>query len=160
MWVATPGQQQHWWMTVLPPADSPPVIVLALQTKHLKASTKQNLNTFVSFKECIQWIYKCIYLVQDKSVNKTKQCSQSLTQKQTNKTGRHKQYGWTGMVISTSPLVNEEKADWSFIRGSFCGGSFFLTCEDFGRMFNHSFPTCAIFFFGSRDKLANTNSTL
>ena len=27
------------------------------------------------------------------------------------------------------------------------GGSFFLACEDFGRMFNHSFPICAFFLF-------------
>ena len=26
-------------------------------------------------------------------------------------------------------------------------GSFFLACEDFGRIFDHSFPDCAIFFF-------------
>ena len=27
------------------------------------------------------------------------------------------------------------------------GGGFFLACEDFGRMFDHSFPACALFFF-------------
>ena len=27
------------------------------------------------------------------------------------------------------------------------GGSFFLACEDFARMFPHSFPVCALFFF-------------
>ena len=27
------------------------------------------------------------------------------------------------------------------------GGGFFLTCEDFGRMFNHSFPACAFCLF-------------
>ena len=26
-------------------------------------------------------------------------------------------------------------------------GGFFLACEDFGRMFDHSFPACAFFFF-------------
>ena len=26
------------------------------------------------------------------------------------------------------------------------GGGFFLACEDFGRMFGHSFPACAFFF--------------
>ena len=27
------------------------------------------------------------------------------------------------------------------------GGGFFLACKDFGRMFDHLFPTCAFFFF-------------
>ena len=27
------------------------------------------------------------------------------------------------------------------------GGGFFLACEDFGRMFDNSFPVCAFFFF-------------
>ena len=27
------------------------------------------------------------------------------------------------------------------------GGGFFLACEDFGRMFGHSFPACAFFNF-------------
>ena len=27
------------------------------------------------------------------------------------------------------------------------GGGFFLACEDFGRMFDNSFPACAFFFF-------------
>ena len=26
------------------------------------------------------------------------------------------------------------------------GGHFFFACKDFGRMFDHSFPTCAVFF--------------
>ena len=26
------------------------------------------------------------------------------------------------------------------------GGGFFLSCEDLGRMFDHSFPACAFFF--------------
>ena len=26
------------------------------------------------------------------------------------------------------------------------GGGFFLACEDFGRMFDNSFPACAFFF--------------
>ena len=38
---------------------------------------------------------------------------------------------------------------------------FFLACEDFGRMFDNSFPTCAFFFFFlSGDWFAQTNSTL
>ena len=35
----------------------------------------------------------------------------------------------------------------------FGGGGFFLTCEDFGRMFSNSFPACAFFFFFKVDKL-------
>ena len=27
------------------------------------------------------------------------------------------------------------------------GGGFFLACKDFGRMFDHSFPACAFFFY-------------
>ena len=27
------------------------------------------------------------------------------------------------------------------------GGGFFLACEDFGRMFDHSFPACVFFWF-------------
>ena len=27
------------------------------------------------------------------------------------------------------------------------GGGFFLACEDFGGMFDHSLPACAFFFF-------------
>ena len=27
------------------------------------------------------------------------------------------------------------------------GGGFFLACEDFGRMFDHSFSVCTFFFF-------------
>ena len=34
---------------------------------------------------------------------------------------------------------------------------FFLACKNFGRMFDHSFPTYA-FFFKSEDKLVHTNS--
>ena len=30
---------------------------------------------------------------------------------------------------------------------SFCGGSFFVACEDFGRMFDHSFPDWTVRFF-------------
>ena len=40
------------------------------------------------------------------------------------------------------------------------GGGFFLACEDLGIIFDHSFPTCAFFFFLSGDYLAHTNSTL
>ena len=43
------------------------------------------------------------------------------------------------------------------------GGGFFLACEDFGRMFDHSFPVCAFFFpffFSSEDQLMHTNSIL
>ena len=29
------------------------------------------------------------------------------------------------------------------------GSGFFFACEDFGRMFDHSFPACAFFFFES-----------
>ena len=46
------------------------------------------------------------------------------------------------------------------VDGSGGGGGFFLACEDFGRMFDISFPACAFFFFFNRDKLAQTNSTL
>ena len=30
---------------------------------------------------------------------------------------------------------------------SWCGGGFLLASEDFGRMFDRSFPACAFFFF-------------
>ena len=39
------------------------------------------------------------------------------------------------------------------------GGGFFLACEDFWEMFDHSFPACA-FFFSSEDYFAHTHSTL
>ena len=38
------------------------------------------------------------------------------------------------------------------------GAGFFLSCQDFGRMFDSLFPACA-FFFVSGDQLAQTNST-
>ena len=34
---------------------------------------------------------------------------------------------------------------WDKLSDYTCGG-FFLACEDFGRMFDHSFPACAFFF--------------
>ena len=37
-------------------------------------------------------------------------------------------------------------------------GGFFLACEGFGRMFDHSFPACAFFLIG--DQLTHTNYTL
>ena len=40
------------------------------------------------------------------------------------------------------------------------GGGLFLTCEEFGRMFGHSFPACTLKKKKSGDKLAHTNSTL
>ena len=36
-----------------------------------------------------------------------------------------------------------------------CGGGFFLACQDFGRMFDNSFPACAFFFLKWR--LAHAN---
>ena len=33
------------------------------------------------------------------------------------------------------------------IQRNWMGGFFFLACEDFGRMFDHSFPACSFFFF-------------
>ena len=45
-------------------------------------------------------------------------------------------------------------------RGSGGGGSF-LACEDFGRMFDQSFPACAFFFFFFEVKISTrTNSTV
>ena len=35
--------------------------------------------------------------------------------------------------------------------GGIGGSGFFLVCEDFGRMFDHSFPACAFFFFFKAD---------
>ena len=47
------------------------------------------------------------------------------------------------------------------IRNGYTIGGFLLACEDFGRMFDHSFPVCTFFFFfWSGDWLAHTNSTL
>ena len=37
------------------------------------------------------------------------------------------------------------------------GGGFFLAGEDFGRMFNHSFPVCIFFFFFCKWKLPCTH---
>ena len=39
--------------------------------------------------------------------------------------------------------------------------AFFLLCEDFGRMFNHSFPACGFFFFFlSGDYIAHNYYTI
>ena len=36
--------------------------------------------------------------------------------------------------------------DCSCVQRSTYGGGFFLTCDDFGRMFEHSFPACTFFY--------------
>ena len=41
------------------------------------------------------------------------------------------------------PDANNDK----LLVGAVLGGGFFLACEDFGRMFDHSFPVCTFFFF-------------
>ena len=44
---------------------------------------------------------------------------------------------------------------------SFLKAFFFFACEDFGKMFDHSFPACAFFcFFLSEEVLSHTNFTL
>ena len=37
------------------------------------------------------------------------------------------------------------------------GGGFLLACEDLGRMFDHSFPVCAFFFFFLKWRLARAH---
>ena len=37
------------------------------------------------------------------------------------------------------------------------GGGFFLACEDFGRMFDNSFPTCAFFLLFLKWRLASAH---
>ena len=37
------------------------------------------------------------------------------------------------------------------------GGGFFCACEDFGRMFDHSFPICVLLFFFFKRRLAHAH---
>ena len=71
------------------------------------------------------------------------------------------EWGWTG--CSTGPQSQKTQpapsiplcvaVNWSRLTGGDgCGGGdggdgggFFLACEDFGRMFDNSFPACALF---------------
>ena len=61
---------------------------------------------------------------------------------------------WTS--FPTTKLIKETVTSTKW-----CGG-FFLTCNDFGRMFDHSFTACAFLFlfFWSGDYLAHANSSL
>ena len=66
------------------------------------------------------------------------------------------------LVDTTTPWINTKRKAFLPLRQGFVilaacrlnatwsvsGGSFFLACEYFGRMFHHSFPAYAFFFFG------------
>ena len=60
-----------------------------------------------------------------------------------------------------SQLSNRWQWRWHNITLKYHGGGFFLTCKDFGRMFDCSFPVCFFLsFFLSGHKLTLTDSTL
>ena len=40
------------------------------------------------------------------------------------------------------------------------GGGFVLACDDFGRMFDNSFPACAFFFLGGKKGRAHLSHSL
>ena len=45
-------------------------------------------------------------------------------------------------------LVEDVRLSFNWaVRCKFGSGGFFLVCDDFGRMFDHSFPACAFFFW-------------
>ena len=48
----------------------------------------------------------------------------------------------TQHINTYSPVPKRERS-----LGGGNGGGFFLAFEDFGRMFDHSFPACVFFFF-------------
>ena len=43
--------------------------------------------------------------------------------------------------------------------GDGSGGGSFLACEDFGNMFDHSFPACALFFFFLSSSSSSSSSS-
>ena len=66
--------------------------------------------------------------------------------------GGTKKYGWpvTGWKESFHVLWPACKRGGGVVvvgGGGSGGGGFFLACEDFGRMFDHSFPACTFFSF-------------
>ena len=50
----------------------------------------------------------------------------------------------SGLVENFNIGIFSDTKDVVVVAG---GSGVFLTCKDFGRMFDHSFPTCAFFFF-------------
>ena len=53
---------------------------------------------------------------------------------------------WSLAILYLVTFVIQFDLDWWYSNGN-GGGDFFLACKAFGRMFNHSFPICAFFFF-------------
>ena len=59
--------------------------------------------------------------------------------------------------IASPEVYASHVAHSSVVSPEVCGdGGFFLTCEDFGRMFDHSFPVSTSFFFFFTWRLART----
>ena len=52
---------------------------------------------------------------------------------------------WGGAAVTQRSRALTECSHFLFRRSSICfsGGGFFLACEDFGRMFDHTLPACA-----------------
>ena len=123
-----------------------------------------SLSTFcengLAFEAVGQWPVSCSYVHSCKSQVKDSKCYQYQTQKLI----FLRQLIFCGLLTLEPASITFEDEQGDLLRatpsagppgGGGCGG-FFLTCNDFGRMFDHSFPTSAFFFFFLKWILTNS----